>query len=109
VWTRPLRLPPKELKRDRVEDERYRDAFAPYLEDLRTQLHKLRIRNDTRGVWHRVMSRVFRLFCIVDDAAMIDLARRLAASVGESAFFEKELLPLMIADVEQGRGAQSAP
>jgi hypothetical protein len=34
----PLRLPPKELKRDRVEDERYRDAFTPYVDDLQKQL-----------------------------------------------------------------------
>jgi hypothetical protein len=112
VWTPPLRLPPCRLRqsdKDRVENERYRDAFAPYLEDLQRQLRNLRTRVDLRGRWHRTMKRVFLLFCAVDaGAAEIDLARRLAASVGERAYFEKELLPLMIADVER-RAGQNAP
>jgi hypothetical protein len=45
-----------------------------------------------------------------DAAATMDLARQLAASVGESGFFEKELLPLMIAaDVKRAHEAQGAP
>jgi len=108
MWTLPLRLPPKELKRDRVEDERYRDAFAPYLDDLRRELRKLRTRVDARGVWHRKMKRVWFLYHVEGaDAAVIDLARRLAASVGEAAYFEKELLPPWAAGIE--RGGHSAP
>jgi hypothetical protein len=111
MWTLPLRLPPKELKRDRVEDERYRDALTPYVADLQHQLRNLRTRNDWRGVWHRKMRGVYVLVMLRDGdaAAKIDLARQLAASVGESGFFEKELVPQMTAGIERAHEAQSAP
>ena len=102
----PARLPSWELERDRVEDERYRDAFAPYVDDLRRQLRNLRTRPDLRGRWHRRMSDVFLLFFVIDaGAAGVDRARRLAAEVGEDAYFENELLPRMIAR----RAGQNAP
>jgi hypothetical protein len=108
MWTLPLRLPPEELKRDRVEDERYRDAFTPYVYDLQHQLRRLRRRDDPRGVWHRVMARVLRIF-IEGDATKVDLARRLATTVGEIAFFERELLPRITADVERRAGQSGRP
>jgi hypothetical protein len=92
MWTPSLRLPPDRLKhhQDPTEDERTRDAFSPYVEDLRRRLHDLRTRDDDRGRWHRIMSSVFRIF-IEGDAARIDEGRELAASIGETAFFEREL------------------
>ena len=97
VWTPPLKLPKDQLNRVRVDDERFRDAFTPYVEDLHRQLRVLRTKDDSRGAWHRIMAKVFRIF-IEGDAAKLDQARRLAASVGEGAFFERELAPRMIAD-----------
>jgi hypothetical protein len=112
VWTLPLRLPPQEKGveplsttdrvrsylgedriggRDPIDAERWRDAFSPYLEDLRLKLHRLRRRTAPRATWHRVMARVFRMF-IEHDPATIEQARLLAGSVGEGGIFESELL-----------------
>ncbi|MGO9421171.1 hypothetical protein [Roseiarcus sp.] len=85
----------------RIEDERHRNSFAPYVDDLRRTLRILRKRNDERGVWHRQLSRVWRLVIesvIESDAAKVDKARALADGMSEAAFFENELLPGIIAD-----------
>jgi hypothetical protein len=103
--TLPGRLQARGLQPGRVDDERYRDAFAPYLDDLRRQLRDLRERKDARGDWHRTMVRVFGL---VIDGVSIDNARELAESIGERAFFDERLATLMQKSSQDERRADDS-
>lgn len=91
MMTLPGRLPPKVLNRDRVEEERTRDAFAPYLHDLQSQLRDLRKRKDARGDWHRTMVRVVNLAIVRDGQA-----RELAESIGEGDVFDRWFALIML-------------
>jgi hypothetical protein len=96
VWMPPYKLPPWRLKQDLSETAecwRYGNAFRPWADDLRRNLRRLREGPDR--AWLRAMTSALRL-CCEGEIDKLDEARTLAASVGESAYFEEHMRPLMI-------------
>jgi hypothetical protein len=96
VWMPPYKLPPWRLKQDPSEPAecwRYGNAFRPWADDLRRNLRRLRKGPD--GAWLRAMTSAL-LLCCEGEIHKIDEACAHAASVGESAYFEEHLRPLMI-------------
>jgi hypothetical protein len=84
VSTPPLRLPKwriDQMGRDPpapVEDERFRNAFSPYVYRALHKLRRLRKIPDASGARHRVLVRLWSIFG-EGDLSQIDLAHRLAA------------------------------
>ena len=92
VWMRGSRLPPWRMKQspsDRCETWRYKNAFRPFIDDLRRKLRRHRGRNDDANRL-RTMADILEI-CLIGKR--IDKARRLAASIGEAEYFEEKLRP----------------
>jgi hypothetical protein len=92
-WTTPELLPPWRIQQGpsaRTRDDRYENAFRPHIDNLRTgPLRRYRNRSDDANRL-RIMADIVEI-CL--GGKRIDKARRLAASIDETEYFEERIRP----------------
>ena len=93
-FPRESRVPPETQRPAETASARwrYKNDFRPHIDGLRNKLDKMVVAETEAGDWHRTYCAVLEI-CIASDRSRLDAARLLAASIGETEHFERDLRP----------------